>query len=176
MSHWFVIQTAPQREFKAAEALRDLGYTTFLPAVVHEPRASRHTKRARQRVEPLFPRYIFVHRHIPYRECDSRDERCIRDKSGRRLLTGPVTICGVCEPIPEQVIGKLDRAVKEIESNMRKVPRGLRVGDIGVIKSGPFEGKSGEVVAVTGSDAEIAMKIFGAVRTVRARLDALEAA
>jgi transcription antitermination factor NusG len=176
MASWFLLKTAPSREFKAAEALRERGYVIYLPCVEKEHRASRYIKRARTKLEPLFPNYIFCHRLIPWREMSYTDPRCIKDRAGRRLLTGLVAVSGAAEPIDEAIIGKIADTVKEIEKKQKARPRGIKAGDIAIIKSGPMEGKGGEVVAVTGSDADIAMKIFGAVRTVRARLDALEAA
>ena len=171
---WFVLQTAPNREFKAAEALRERGYTVYLPAIERDIKASRYIKRSRKKWEPLFNRYVFVHRLIPWREMRYDDPRCLKDRAGRRLLTGLVAVSGAAEPIDEAILGKIADTVKEIEKKQKARPRGIKAGDIAIIKSGPMEGKGGEVVAVTGSDAEIAMKIFGAVRTVRARLEALE--
>lgn len=176
MSHWFVIQTAPQREFRAADELRARGYVVYVPAVEKQQRASRYIKRYRRRMEPLFSRYIFVHRLIPWREMRYDDPRCLKDRAGRRLLTGLVTVSGAAEPIPEEVVGKIADTVREIESKMRKAPRGLKVGDIGLLKDGPYKGMGGEIEKLDGDEAEFAMKIFGAVRTVRAKIDALEAA
>lgn len=174
MSHWYVIQTAPQREFRAADELRARGYVVYVPAIEKEQRASRYIKRPRKKWEPLFSRYLFVHRLVPWREMRYDDPRCLKDRAGRRLLTGLVAVSGAAEPIDEAILGKIADTVKEIEKKQKARPRGIKAGDIAIIKSGPMEGKGGEVVAVTGSDAEIAMKIFGAVRTVRAKIEALE--
>jgi transcription antitermination factor NusG len=173
---WFVLQTAPNREFKAAEALRERGYTVYLPAIERDIKASRYIKRSRKKWEPLFNRYVFVHRLIPWREMRYDDPRCLKDRAGRRLLTGLVAVSGAAEPIDEAIIGKIADTVREIERKQKAPAKRLKIGDVGLIKSGPLEGKSGEIVALTKGEAEIAMKIFGAVRTVRARLDALEAA
>lgn len=173
---WYVIQTAPQREFRAADELRQRGYVVYVPAVEKAQRASRYIKRARKQWEPLFPRYLFVHRLVPWREMSYGDQNCLKDRAGRRLLTGLVAVSGAAEPIDEAVIGRIADTVQAIEKKRKSSPRRLKIGDVGLIKSGPMEGKSGEIVALNKSEAKIAMKIFGAVRTVRARIDALEAA
>jgi transcription antitermination factor NusG len=93
------------------------------------------------------------------------------------MIIGPVTVCGRHEPIPEEVIGKIAEAAARLDMDLEK-PRKplLKAGDIGLIKSGSLEGKQGEIVSISRGEAEIALKIFNAVRVVRARVEHLEAA
>jgi len=168
MSHWYVMKTAPQRELQAAEALRDRGYQVYCPTT-----RVRRRKGKRDQLKALFPSYLFVHYWLPTR--DETDD--IRDQTGRRMISGPVTICGVCEPIPDHVIGKIAEAAARLDMEMEKPRRPLlKVGDIGIIKSGPFEGKQVEILALRNGEAETALKIFNAIRIVRARIGQLEAA
>lgn len=168
MSDWYVIKTAPQRELLASEALRDRGFTVYCPTT-----RTRRRKGKRDQVKALFPSYLFVRYWVPRRE--ETDD--IRDRSGRRMVIGPVTICGRCEPIPEEVVGKIAEAAARLDMQLDKPRRPiLKLGDIGVIKSGPLEGKSGEVVSISKGEAEVALKIFNAVRLVKAPLKTLEAA
>jgi transcription antitermination factor NusG len=172
MSDWFVIQTAPMMEFKAAEALRDRGYTVFVPSV----RARRRSGK-RATVQAMFSRYLFIRYWLPWDECNARHPACIRDRAGRRMIIGPVTVCGRHEPIPESVIGKIAEAAARLDMEMEKPRRPLlKAGDIGIIRSGPMEGKSGEIVAIDRGEAEIALKIFNAIRVVKAQVAHLEAA
>lgn len=166
--YWYVLKVSPQREFQAANALRDRGFTVYCPSV-----RIRRRKGKRDNFKALFVGYLFVRFWIPRIE----ETENIRDKFGRRMIIGPVTVCGRHEPIPEEVIGKIAEAAARLDMEMEK-PRKplLRAGDIGIIKSGSFEGKQGEIVSVSRGEAEIALKIFNAVRVVRARIDQLEAA
>jgi transcription antitermination factor NusG len=168
MDYWYVMKTAPQREFTAANALRDRGFTVYCPSV-----RIRRRKGKRDNFKAYFAGYLFVRFWIPRRE----EYEHIKDGQGRRMIAGPVTICGRCEPIPESVIGKIAEAAARLDMELEK-PRKpmLRAGDIGIIKSGSFEGKQGEIVSISRGEAEIALKIFNAVRVVRAKIDQLEAA
>lgn len=166
MASWYVIQVAPQRELAAAEALRDRGYTVYCPT-------ARRRLGKRQVLRALFPRYLFVRRWIPTR--DATDD--IRDRAGRRMITGSLMVCGRHEPIPESVVGKIAEAAARLDMELGKPRRPLlRAGDIGIMRSGPFAGQSGEIVAISRGEAEVALKIFNAVRVVRAKLETIEAA
>lgn len=168
MSHWYVMKTAPQRELQAAEALRDHGFTVYCPTT-----RVRRRKGKRDQVKALFPSYLFVRYWIPRRE----ETDGIRDRAGRRMIIGPVTICGRQEPISEAEVGKIAEAAARLDMDMEKPRRPLlKAGDVGIIKSGPFEGKQVEILALRNGEAETALKIFNAIRIVRARIEQLEAA
>lgn len=164
---WHVIQTAPQKEFDAARALRERGYTVYVPW--------REVAKGKQTA--WFPRYIFVLYWIPWREMDYRDDNnCIRDRFGRPMLTGTITVCGASEPIDEAVVGRIatEAAMERIESDRPSQPL-LKPGDIGLMKCG-LEGQTGTIEAIEGEVAKVATKIFNAVRTVKVRVEHLEAA
>lgn len=168
MSDWYVHKTAPQRELLAAEALRDRGYTVYVPT-----QRVRRRKGKRDQLKALFQSYLFVR----YWLIGSDESDKIRDRTGRRMIIGPVTVCGRHEPIPDDVIGKIAEAAARLDMEIDKPRRPmLKLGDIGVIKSGPLEGKSGEIVSISKGEAEVALKIFNAVRLVKAPLKTLEAA
>jgi transcription antitermination factor NusG len=166
--YWYVLKTAPQREFQAANALRDRGFTVYCPSV-----RIRRRKGKRDQFKAFFPSYVFVRFWVPRRE----DYEDIKDGQGRRMIAGPVTVCGCKEPIPESIIGKIAEAAARLDSELEK-PRKplLKVGDVGIMRSGPFEGEKYEIIALRNGEAETAIKIFNAVRVVRARVEHLEAA
>jgi transcriptional antiterminator RfaH len=56
-SHWYVVQTQPRAETKAAAHLARQGFDTYLP---HYLKRRRHARRVETVVAPLFPRYMFV--------------------------------------------------------------------------------------------------------------------
>jgi transcription antitermination factor NusG len=172
---WFALMTAPQRELKAAEALRDYGYHVYVPTVQKRYRISR--RGTRKQLVALFPRYIFARYWIPWDHMNEESQLCIRDHDGNRMIIGPVTVCGRQEPIADAVIGKIAETAARLDMDVDQPSKpSLKVGDLGIMRSGPFEGKQGTIVAIEGQDAKVAMKIFNAVRVVRARVDKLEAA
>jgi transcriptional antiterminator RfaH len=54
---WYVVQTRPHSETKAAAHLARQGFDTYLP---HYLKRRRHARRLETVVAPLFPRYLFV--------------------------------------------------------------------------------------------------------------------
>ena len=54
---WYVAQTHPNSEGKAAIQLQRQGFETYLPRYI---KTARHARRTRLLQAPLFPRYIFV--------------------------------------------------------------------------------------------------------------------
>lgn len=172
--NWYVLRTAPQKELRAAEALRDLGYTVFVPTVQKHHRIGRNSKSVVKKLEAYFPNYLFIRYWIPWEEMKHDSPRCIRDRSGNKMLVGAVTVCGRQEPIPEHVIGKIAEAAARLESDQNRPARILQEGDVCIIKSGAFEGRQGKITKLSKHDAAFA--IFNAVREVRIRIDQLEAA
>jgi len=56
-SQWFVAQTHPRAETKAAQQLNRQGFSVYLP---HFLKRRRHARRVDMVAAPLFPRYLFV--------------------------------------------------------------------------------------------------------------------
>jgi transcriptional antiterminator RfaH len=54
---WYVVQTRPHSESKAAAHLARQGFDTYLP---HYLKRRRHARRLETVAAPLFPRYLFV--------------------------------------------------------------------------------------------------------------------
>lgn len=164
---YYVIRTVTGKEFAAAIALREYGYHSYVPWI--EVRTRRG---AEQRA--YFRGYIFCKDHIPWQK--HREE--IRDSTGRPLVIGAVTIGGKAVPIPEHLVVKIatEAARERLGDECEPITPILKPGDIGILTSGPFEGKQGEIVSVSKGEAEIALQIFNSLRVVRARVEALEAA
>lgn len=184
---WYAIMSVPSKEFKAAEALRERGYTVYVPTRKIAIRSSRYRKGKSERVVPLFPGYLFVYRLIPWNEMNKAHPSWIfergSDQIERKLLRGALTVANErgeheARGIPEEIVGKIMLTVKQQEHEFynRGMVRKLKPGDVALVTSGAWAGNHGTITKVRKSEADIAMKIFGAVRTVRARLQALEAA
>ena len=56
-SRWYVVQTHPHGEGKAAAQLARQGFETYLPRY---KKTTRHARQTRVHAAPLFPRYLFV--------------------------------------------------------------------------------------------------------------------
>ena len=54
---WYLLASKPREEKRARINLEQQGYTTYLPLV---QRASRRGGKHSVRIEPLFPRYLFI--------------------------------------------------------------------------------------------------------------------
>jgi transcriptional antiterminator RfaH len=55
--HWYVVQTHPRAEAKAALHLNRQGFSTYFPRYL---KRRRHARRVETVAAPLFPRYLFV--------------------------------------------------------------------------------------------------------------------
>lgn len=178
---WYVVMATPQKEFRAATELRERGYVVYVP-----PRrlsVKSRSGRSHMRTLPLYPSYIFVFGLVPWNEMNPRHPSFLKDrKDDKRLLRGALTMkddVGAHVPfaIREEVIGKIAVQCFEIERDaLRPRQPSIKVGDVAVMRAGPLEGHSGEIVSVSKGEAEIALRIFNSVRTVRAKIDKLEAA
>src|SRR6185312_3505160 len=56
---WLVVNTQPNREFLAADNLMTQGYHVYAPVIRKQ---TRHARRVREVLRPLFPGYLFVRR------------------------------------------------------------------------------------------------------------------
>jgi transcriptional antiterminator RfaH len=86
-SRWYVVQTQPHAESKAAEHLIRQGFGAYLPRY-HKRR--RHARRVELVAAPLFPRYLFVAVDL-----ETQRWRAIHSTSGVSRL-----VCNGDEPAP----------------------------------------------------------------------------
>lgn len=57
-AHWYLVQSKPRQEFKAATELENQGYQVFVPVVESEKIKANKLQSV---IEPLFSRYLFIH-------------------------------------------------------------------------------------------------------------------
>jgi transcriptional antiterminator RfaH len=57
MKHWYAIHTKPRQETLAAENLRRQTFEIYLPRIKE---TQRYRHQWRDKIEPLFPRYLFI--------------------------------------------------------------------------------------------------------------------
>jgi transcriptional antiterminator RfaH len=93
---WYVVQTHPHAEAKAAAHLTRQGYSIYLPRYLKQ---RRHARRLEIVPAPLFPRYLFV----------AIDMRTQRWRSIQSTIGVARLVCSGEEPavLPPAVIGEL---------------------------------------------------------------------
>lgn len=177
---WFVIRCITGWEVKAAKALRKRGYVVNLPC--YRKAASRYVKRKRSKLEALYRGYLFVDR-MPWIEMDYDDERCLMNRRGDMILLRPKDD-RVMRTDQSEIARAMEIAKKYDRGERRPSAAAFSIGDTVAFDVGQKE-MQGEVVAC--SDIVVMRAEFmgrttfverpvGAVRTVRARLEQLEAA
>ena len=150
---WYVAQTKPQKEALACQHLKNQGFEPFLPRV---ERTIRHARKFEQKLEPLFPGYVFINF-----DPDNVRWRSINGTIGVvRLLTDG-----------EQPQAVEDGFIRELQMNADR--RGVvsaaafshQVGQEVTLQSGPFSGLTGIICAADRTDRiKILMDVIG--RTV----------
>jgi transcriptional antiterminator RfaH len=102
---WYVVQTHPHAEFKAAAHLIRQGFETYLPRYL---KRRRHARRIEHVAAPLFPRYLFVAIDRTVQQW-----RCIHSTFGVARF-----VCNGDDPawVPDSVVDEL---------HMREDPQGF---------------------------------------------------
>jgi transcriptional antiterminator RfaH len=108
-TRWYVVQTRPHAENKAASHLTRQGFTTYMPRYL---KRRRHARKVDTVSAPLFPRYIFV-----AVDTSSQRWRCIQSTVGVAHL-----IAQGDEPtaIADKIVEELKR--REDDSGFIQVP------------------------------------------------------
>jgi transcriptional antiterminator RfaH len=158
--NWYVAQTHPNGEGKAATQLERQGFETYLPRY---RKTTRHARRTRVYPAPLFPGYIFVRF-----DAERQRWRAVNSTSGVTYLVGhadrpsPV-LAGVVEGLKQQ---EGSDGFFELKSS---VPR-FKAGDAVRVMHGVFEACQGIFEAATDRDrVAILLDLLG--RKVRVILD-----
>jgi transcriptional antiterminator RfaH len=154
MKHWYVVHTQARAEDRALWHLENQGFDCFVPRC----RKTRcHARKTDTVLEPLFPRYLFVH-------FDADASRWLAI-NGTRGVISLLTDGSRPVPVPSDMIEKLmaetdEQGITSLTSlGMFWIGRKVR------IKSGPFAGQMGEVAEVLakGRDrVKILLSMLGA--------------
>jgi len=159
-THWYVVQTLPNGEAKAALNLRRQGFEVYCPRYV---RQRRHARKVDAVVKPLFPRYLFV-----VIDRTAQRWRSIQSTFGVARL-----VCNGDEPsrVPEGVIGAIrarenDKGLVALDPKPAFVP-----GDRVRVVAGAFADNLGLFGGLADRDrVSILLEMLG--RKVRVLLDA----
>jgi transcriptional antiterminator RfaH len=127
---WYLLASKPREEKRARINLEQQGYTTYLPLV---QRASRRGGKHSVRIEPLFPRYLFI-------QLDKETDNWapIRSSFGVSGLVGFGIRRNHFIPIPETIIELLRSHEDDFGIHQLEEANWLKKGDKIRITSGPF--------------------------------------
>jgi transcriptional antiterminator RfaH len=125
MRGWYVCQTHPREEERAAQHLARQGFGVYMPRVL---KRRSHARRVEMKPAPLFPSYIFIALD------PARDRwRSVLSTLGVRQLVGHG---GMPQAVPPQVIDEI--RAREDEQGWVRLNDGPRSGDRVRIAWGPL--------------------------------------
>ncbi len=157
VTHWFAVYTKPRQERVALEHLERQAYQCFLPLA--ENPYQRRSRGRMPRIEPLFPRYLFLqaipseHNLAPVRS--TRGVVCMV-RSGTNLVL-----------VPPAVIQAL-HARMNVETGLIRIdPVVASPGDRVRVFDGPLAGLEGLFQAASGEQrAQLLIEFMGRQTTV----------
>lgn len=163
MRRWYAVFTKPRQEGLANEHLGRQGFSTYFPRTLIRRRRGQWSA---ERIEPLFPRYLFVH-------IDILVESTLPIRSTRGV-SGLVCFGGQLLAVPDPVLEFLMRSASP-ETGLHKLagPQ-FSSGDRIVIRDGPLAGVEGIFAAESGEDRVlILLEILGRTNRVAVRRDSI---
>lgn len=163
LQRWFAVMCKPRAEGIAQQCLERQGFRTFLP---RHSRTSRTAQGMRTRIEPLFPRYLFLRLDPALQSVGP-----VRSTRGVAQLvqfgTGPCVV-------PEAVITGIQARIEQDSGLVALAPPALRVGTRVRVTQGPLMGLEGIFLARSGTDrVRVLLGLLGSERAVALPLDCL---
>lgn len=137
---WYLVYAKPQKEELARVNLERQGYPTYLP-MMRTPR--KRMGRRVIRVEPMFPRYLFIHL-----DTESDNWAPIRSTLGVASL---VRFGMYPSPVPDELVAALRN--REDTAGIQDIPlHTFKEGQKVRIEEGPFMGYEGIFLARTSQE------------------------
>jgi transcriptional antiterminator RfaH len=159
---WYAVYTKPRQERVAEDNLVRQGFDCFLPMALNP--YQRRSKTRRERIEPLFPRYLFINAIADQQSLGPvRSTRgvCTLVRFGMKLVTVP-------EAIIQLILGRMHPESGLVELD----PIAVQPGDRVKVFDGPFAGVEGILDAQSGERrALLLMELLG--RQTRVEVDRL---
>ena len=154
---WFAVYSKPRQERIAHENLVRQGFHCFLPEAVNP--YQRRSKTRQPRIEPLFPRYLFLNA-TP----EVQNLAAVRSTRG---VVGLVRSGFELVKVPARVIEIIKARQNEITGLVTLDPIAVKPGDRVRVFDGPFTGVEGILEASSGEQrALILMDLLGRQTTV----------
>lgn len=160
--NWFAVVTKPRQERIALENLQRQGFECFLPMALNP--YQRHSNKFQPIIEPLFPRYLFLHAVASVQNL--APVRSTRGVAG--MVRFGTELAVVPDPVIEHIRNRL-----EVDTGLVTIkPVPVRAGDKVRVFDGPLAGIEGVVTEHNSENrAFILMELLG--RQTRVELDAL---
>ena len=159
MKRWFVVQTRPNAESRAAQHLENQGFEVWLPEFLKKRRHARRTDMVRR---PLFPRYLFVRIDL-----DAEQWRSILGTVGVIAMVGGEPPTPVADAIVEALVQRCDAdGLVAIDPAL-----GLKEGQPVRITEGPLADLEGIFLDID-DQARVAILLSLMGRKVRVQADA----
>jgi transcriptional antiterminator RfaH len=157
MKHWYAIHTKPRQETLAAENLQRQDFEIYLPKI---KQAKRYRQQWQEKIEPLFPRYLFIRLDL------GKDNVApIRSTRGVSKL---VSFSGQPSTVPDSLIDALMQSANPDTGLHSPEERLFETGDTVTIVNGPLEGLEAIFKARDGeARAIILLDILGKSQQVK---------
>lgn len=163
VKEWFTVQTKPRQEPVAELNLQRQDYHCYLPRILLRKRKRDKWTRV---VEPLFPRYLFIH-------VDTKEHSLAPVRSTLGVV-GLVRFGQLLRPVPNSVIDYI-RQAENPETHLQQADAWPhQPGDAVQILDGPFAGLSGILQAANREErALLLIELLGRQTTVGVHMDAI---
>jgi len=171
---WIAVTADYSKLRKVRRALRRKGVEAYLPAIVHKRPVVKSSKvKYRRKVTPLMS-YILI--QAP--EHDLVRDLWLYDVLQTKDVRGYVKNVDRPALIADSAIEALKDSVLKIRRDLdrQRHKRWLRTGQKASINTGTLAGKTGTINWIKKNKAGLEAKLFGAMRVVEVKLEALEAA
>jgi len=157
MKHWYAIHTKPRQEMLAAENLQRQEFEIYFPRI---KQAQRYRQQWRDKIEPLFPRYLFIRLDL------GKDNIApIRSTRGVAKL---VSFSGQPATVPDPLIDALIQSADPDTELLHPESTLFEAGETVTIVDGPLEGLEAIFKARDGeARAIILLKLLGKTQQVR---------
>jgi len=131
-ANWFAVYAKPRREQIAKDNLERQGFRCFLPMAVNP-----YQRRSRRspRIEPLFPRYLFINA-IP----DQQSLGSVRSTIG---VSNLVRFGMQLIQVPDYIINTIQKRCDPETGLVQLKPVAVEIGDKVKVFDGPFAGIEG---------------------------------
>ena len=157
MKLWYAIHTKPRQETLAAENLQRQAFEIYLPKI---KQAQRYRHQWRDKIEPLFPRYLFIRLDL------GKDNIApIRSTRGVSKL---VSFSGLPATVPDPLIDALMQSADPDTALFHPEATRFETGETVTIVDGPLQGLEAIFKARDGEARSIILlELLGKTQQVR---------
>ncbi|WP_298222690.1 UpxY family transcription antiterminator [Flavobacterium sp.] len=148
---WYVIYTKPRNEKKVAERLQQIGITVYCPMITMVKQWSDRKKKVQV---PLLNSYVFV-------SLEDKEREKVFEVSG---VVRYLFWLGKPAIVRDEEINALKEGLKDTMTSFEV--KGIKVGDLMPIPSGPFQGKEGIIKQISKNSLQLILTQLGVLITL----------